>query len=281
MIQCATDRRRQRNGLQRLRRWQWLRMATASRVNNPATATAIAAAAAMATATAIRQRQMASSDGDGSGYETIDATTRRETIATPPEPMALARFGAACLIASREDPCDLDAVWLQDVAEATGVLCAKNGPNPAALIVVAQMKGSRSRRSACERPIGCGGSRFCWMPASQAATMTPPISSPDPRADPRRAPISTDAASWADGAAAGGCVRDADAGAEPLTDVRWMQRLQMRATHCWITSTSTARSQRAPCGWRETLAAQSACAPHREREQMTDHDLDPDDCRRD
>lgn len=41
---------------------------------------------------------------------------------TPAELMALARFGAACLITSREELCDLDAGWLQDVAEALGCL---------------------------------------------------------------------------------------------------------------------------------------------------------------
>lgn len=49
---------------------------------------------------------------------------------TPPELMALARFGAACLIASREDLCDLDAVWLQDVAEATWCLVREERAEP-------------------------------------------------------------------------------------------------------------------------------------------------------
>jgi len=41
---------------------------------------------------------------------------------TPAELMALARFGAACLIGSRRELAHLDAGWLQDVAEATGCL---------------------------------------------------------------------------------------------------------------------------------------------------------------
>lgn len=43
---------------------------------------------------------------------------------------ALARFGAACLIASREDLCDLDGGWLQDVAEATGCLGREERAEP-------------------------------------------------------------------------------------------------------------------------------------------------------
>ena len=49
---------------------------------------------------------------------------------TPAELMALARFGAACLIASREDLCDLDAGWLQDVAEATWCLVREERAEP-------------------------------------------------------------------------------------------------------------------------------------------------------
>lgn len=45
---------------------------------------------------------------------------------------ALARFGAACLIASREELCDLDAGWLQAVAEATGCLKPETQDEPCA-----------------------------------------------------------------------------------------------------------------------------------------------------
>ena len=43
---------------------------------------------------------------------------------------ALARFGAACLIVSREELCDLDAGWLQDAAEATGCLVREERAEP-------------------------------------------------------------------------------------------------------------------------------------------------------
>ena len=51
---------------------------------------------------------------------------------TTTELMALARFGAACLIVSREELCNLDAGWLQAVAEATGCLKPETQDEPCA-----------------------------------------------------------------------------------------------------------------------------------------------------
>lgn len=49
---------------------------------------------------------------------------------TTTELMALARFGAACLIGSREELSGLDGGWLQNVAEATGCLRREERAEP-------------------------------------------------------------------------------------------------------------------------------------------------------